>query len=225
MGKTISENLPDDPMLDEDYNYDEYVLMVASLTKSGTSILAELTPQEANLWHMGTGVSGEAGELLDAIKAAVIYRKPLDVDNVIEELGDLEFFMEGLRQAIGVSREHVLEQNMAKLAKRYEGFKYSNAAAQERADKAAPTFSDPASLNPAFAGPFSHLSPKPAEIPTVSYEAQLKGLDPDLRCEYFPESEDYPEGFAVYKFGVCQTAFYSTSEEACKAAIKALANK
>ena len=51
---------------------------------------------------MVVGVSGEAGELLDAVKKAVIYRKPLDLENVIEELGDLEFYMEGLRQGLEI---------------------------------------------------------------------------------------------------------------------------
>jgi hypothetical protein len=55
--------------------------------------------------------------------------------NVIEELGDLEFYMEQLRQALLLSREETLAANIAKLSKRYEGLNYSDAAAQARADK------------------------------------------------------------------------------------------
>jgi len=80
------------------------------------------------------GISGEAGELLDAVKKCTIYRKPLDVPNVLEELGDLEFYLEGLRQILGISREQVLNQNIAKLRVRY-GQKYSDKAAQDRVDK------------------------------------------------------------------------------------------
>jgi NTP pyrophosphatase (non-canonical NTP hydrolase) len=87
--------------------------------------------------HMAIGISGEAGELLDAIKKQVIYRKPLDRENVLEELGDLEFYMEGIRQGLGITREQCLEANIAKLGKRYEGMKYTDGAAQERADKIA----------------------------------------------------------------------------------------
>ncbi len=86
---------------------------------------------------MAIGISGEAGELLDAIKKQVIYRKPLDRENVLEELGDLEFYMEGIRQGLGITREQCLAANIAKLGKRYEGMRYTDTAAQERADKSA----------------------------------------------------------------------------------------
>jgi len=110
--------------------------LVKALVKPGERIVKELTAHEANLIHMAVGIAGEAsGELLDAIKGCVIYRKPLDLDNIIEELGDLEFYMEGLRQELNITREQCLEANIKKLSKRYEGLKYSNQAAVERADK------------------------------------------------------------------------------------------
>ena len=113
----------------------QYDIMVKSLLKSGKDILATLTASEANLLHLALGVSGEAGEIVDAIKKAAIYNKPLDRDNIIEELGDLEFYMEGLRQAIGVTRKEVIDSNVQKLGKRYASGKYSDKQAQERADK------------------------------------------------------------------------------------------
>lgn len=113
-----------------------YSDMVKSLAKSGEKIAAELDGKDAHLIHMAIGISGEAGELLDAIKKRAVYRKELDRENVIEELGDLEFYMEGLRQGLGVTREQCLEANIAKLSKRYESLQYSDNAAQQRADKA-----------------------------------------------------------------------------------------
>ena len=109
--------------------------MVKALAKSGVAIAAEMTAENAHLMHMAIGICGEAGELIDAIKKRVIYRKPLDRENVIEELGDLEFYMEGLRQGMGLSRDDCLAANIAKLGKRYEGLRYSDGAAQARADK------------------------------------------------------------------------------------------
>jgi len=109
--------------------------MVKALAKPGADIVASLTPETTHLLHMAVGVSGEAGELLDAVKKAAIYVKPIDRDNVVEELGDLEFYMEGLRQGLGISREETLNANIAKLSVRYNGLKYSNEAAQTRADK------------------------------------------------------------------------------------------
>ncbi|MFU9046295.1 nucleoside triphosphate pyrophosphohydrolase family protein [Acinetobacter tibetensis] len=109
--------------------------MVAALSKPGEMIVRELSPSDAELIHMAMGVSGEAGELLDAIKKATIYRKPMDMENVIEELGDLEFFMERIRQMTGITREQTIQANIAKLGKRYSKGTYSNDQAQVRADK------------------------------------------------------------------------------------------
>lgn len=113
----------------------EHPEMVKALAKSGAAIAEELTAANAHLIHMVLGISGEAGELLDAIKKVAIYNKPVDMQNVIEELGDIEFYLEGIRQGLGVTREQTLEANIAKLAERYKGFQYSDTAAQARADK------------------------------------------------------------------------------------------
>jgi len=108
--------------------------LVIDLAKSGHTIVEEMSSQQAHLLHMILGISGEAGELLDSIKKYVIYQKPLDIDNVIEELGDLEFYIEGLRSSLGITRNETLAHNITKLRKRY-GQQYSDQAAQERADK------------------------------------------------------------------------------------------
>ena len=109
--------------------------MVAGLCKPGATIASELTPEDCHMMHMAIGISGEAGELLDAVKNPVIYRKALDRKNVIEELGDLEFFMEGLRQGLQITREETLTANINKLGKRYAGLKYTDQSAHLRADK------------------------------------------------------------------------------------------
>lgn len=118
----------------EDSHYD----MVAKLAKNGDTIKKEMTGDEAHLIHMCMGISGEAGELLDAIKKHVMYRKDLDLENVIEELGDLEFYMCGLRQGLGIDRNQCLDHNINKLSKgekaRYKDG-YTDQAAQDRADK------------------------------------------------------------------------------------------
>lgn len=109
--------------------------MVAALAKPGSDIIASLSADNAHLLHMAVGVSGEAGELLDAIKKGAIYNKPLNRENIIEELGDIEFYMEGLRQGLGITREETIEANIAKLGVRYSSGTYSDKQAQERADK------------------------------------------------------------------------------------------
>lgn len=109
--------------------------MVKNLVKPGAEILAQVSPDMIGLIHMILGVAGETGELLDAIKKAAIYQKPIDMENVIEELGDIEFYLEGMRQQLGITREQTLEANIEKLSKRYHSGSYSDTQAQERADK------------------------------------------------------------------------------------------
>ena len=113
----------------------EHAEMVTALAKPGQAIIDSLTPDKADLLHMAVGVAGEAGELLDAVKKHVIYVKDLDVENVVEELGDKEFYMERIRQLINVSRVHTLQINIMKLEKRYKYHQYDDQAAQARADK------------------------------------------------------------------------------------------
>lgn len=109
--------------------------MVAKLSVSGEDVLRRIDAHQLEVNHMALGVAGEAGELVDAVKKFIYYNQPIDLENVVEELGDLEFYMQGLRARLGISRERTLAANMAKLAKRYPNFEYSNQRAKERADK------------------------------------------------------------------------------------------
>lgn len=70
-----------------------HIDMVAKLVKPGQDIIDGLTPESAHLWHMGTGVSGEIGELLENLLEIGSH------ENRVEEFGDIEFF----HQAIATS--------------------------------------------------------------------------------------------------------------------------
>ncbi len=123
--------------------------LVAALVKPGQAIIDSLTPEKAHLWHMASCVPSEAGELFDAVKKHIIYGKDLDRKNVVEELGDLEFYLEGIRAALGITRAETTEANIEKLSVRYSGLNYSDKKAQDRADKAEPP--SPAALRTASA--------------------------------------------------------------------------
>ena len=114
-----------------------FAQLAADLAKPGGQIALDLAqnPAACHLLHMAVGVSGEAGELLDAVKKAVIYQKPLDRENVVEELGDLRFYMAGLMNALDITEAELVEATNKKLGKRYASGSYSNSQAQERADK------------------------------------------------------------------------------------------
>lgn len=93
----------------------------------------KLTGEQAHMLHMAIGIAGEACELLEAVCASIAGNR--DRVNEVEELGDLEFYLEGYRQATDISRDEVLKANFEKLAKRYKGHKYTDEQAIERADK------------------------------------------------------------------------------------------
>jgi len=112
--------------------------MVKALMKTPEAILAELTLGKVAIWNSSSCIMGEAGELFDAVKKYVFYNKTLDLQNVIEELGDLEFYLEDLRRRLGIERDETLRANIEKLSVRYRTMQYSDAAAQGRADKANP---------------------------------------------------------------------------------------
>lgn len=84
--------------------------------------------------HAAVGAAGEGGELLDAVKKAWVYNAPLRSENLIEEAGDTLFYLQALANAMGLTLEFFLTENMRKLEKRYPSG-YSDEAAQTRADK------------------------------------------------------------------------------------------
>lgn len=110
--------------------------LVRNLVKDGEAIKNELTAHDCHVIHMAMGIAGEAGEVLDYIKKVVMYRKEANIDHIKEEIGDLFFYIEGLCQSYGLTREEVLKANVAKLTKRYGGTTYSDQAAIARVDKA-----------------------------------------------------------------------------------------
>lgn len=107
--------------------YEEFVW---KLEKSMANVAEELH-------HGTTGISGEAGELLDISKKLWIYNKPIDIAHLIEELGDLRFYYQAVLNMLGITDQDVRAQNMKKLMVRYSEGVYSDKQAQERADKQA----------------------------------------------------------------------------------------
>ncbi len=81
--------------------------------------------------HAVMGLVTESAECMDAIKKAKIYGKELDTVNLIEEAGDLMWYLAILADALGVSFEEVWKKNIAKLSARYPE-KYTDDAAINR---------------------------------------------------------------------------------------------
>lgn len=99
-----------------------------------TSRTKNLDTGNENLLHPAVGISGEAGELLDAIKKVWIYNKATDVENIVEELGDILFYIQMMANIFDTTIEDLIEENVRKLEKRYPTG-YSDKDAVARADK------------------------------------------------------------------------------------------
>lgn len=91
--------------------------------------------------HCGLGVTGEAGEMADVIKRDIIYGHANLPDGqtiregIVEEAGDLLFYLQATLIQYDIGLHEVVRHNIDKLQKRYTKMKYSDKAAQDRADK------------------------------------------------------------------------------------------
>lgn len=83
------------------------------------------------LLHAGMGLCTESGEFMDGLKKHLFYGKPLDEVNLIEELGDLFWYMAIAANELGVPFERIQEINIAKLKARYPD-KFCSDKAQNR---------------------------------------------------------------------------------------------
>jgi NTP pyrophosphatase (non-canonical NTP hydrolase) len=73
---------------------------------------------------LALGIAGEAGEIADTLKKVVFHGHELDIDELIKELGDLEWYLQHLKKHYDISDEIVYIKNIMKLQKRYpHGFR------------------------------------------------------------------------------------------------------
>lgn len=86
------------------------------------------------LIHAALGVTGEAGEFADAVKRVAIYEGVPDRANMVEELGDLLWYIAYACEVLGEPLEIVARDNIEKLKKRYPEA-YSDFNAHARMDK------------------------------------------------------------------------------------------
>jgi NTP pyrophosphatase (non-canonical NTP hydrolase) len=69
--------------------------------------------------HMVLGMVTEVGELADVYKKHLAYKKPKDMVNVKEELGDLMWYIAGFCKINNINIHEVLQTNIDKLKARY----------------------------------------------------------------------------------------------------------
>ena len=92
------------------------------------ALRTEDTPQFLNsehdlnrcrLLHGSIGLCTETGELQDAIKKELIYGREMDRVNIVEESGDLLWYLALVLDSVGSNMEEAMLLNIAKLKKRF----------------------------------------------------------------------------------------------------------
>ena len=69
------------------------------------------------------GLCGESGETIDLVKKHLHQGHPLDKKHLLEEVGDVAWYIAEICSALDVEMSEVLEGNIEKLKKRFpEGF-------------------------------------------------------------------------------------------------------
>lgn len=71
------------------------------------------------LLHSASGLCTESGEFMDALKRHIFYGKSIDEHNMMEELGDICWYLAIAMDVLGVTFDSVLESNIAKLKARF----------------------------------------------------------------------------------------------------------
>lgn len=77
------------------------------------------------LLHGAIGIATEGGELLDQIKKHVFYGKALDKVNILEECGDIMWYLVLVLDSQGYSLEQMMNTLIPKLEARYAKKKFS----------------------------------------------------------------------------------------------------
>lgn len=71
------------------------------------------------LLHAVLGIAGESGEIVDAFKKSHVRKTEINTAHLIEELGDLRWYMELACICLNTTLEEVEHLNIEKLRKRY----------------------------------------------------------------------------------------------------------
>ena len=82
-------------------------------------VVRNIGKEEMDLLHAAVGVATESAELVDQVKKHIIYGNELDKTNLLEECGDILWYMAIILRNYDSSFEKVMEANIEKLKVRY----------------------------------------------------------------------------------------------------------
>ncbi len=100
-------------MTDDDTEFDRY-----------ETAAARTVGDDPPLWYLALGLTGEAGEVAEIVKKVERHGKPLNVQEIEDELGDVLWYLTMLAKQVGTSLTQVAARNVEKLKGRYpDGFR------------------------------------------------------------------------------------------------------
>lgn len=96
----------------EELSFDEYQKLAMRTAKKFDTDLEMRA-------DVGLGLAGEAGEVADIIKKDLAGAKKIDIDHLVEELGDVMWYLAEACQCFGLSLAEIAKNNIEKLKKRH----------------------------------------------------------------------------------------------------------
>lgn len=97
---------------------DEY-MKEASRTEDGNYSFKGVAGCTPRIEHAALGLVTEAAEIMSVVKRAKIYGKEIDTVNLIEEAGDIMWYLALLADELGVDFSTIWDKNIRKLRERY----------------------------------------------------------------------------------------------------------
>jgi NTP pyrophosphatase (non-canonical NTP hydrolase) len=114
----------------ESRKFDE-ILERISFSKCLSEDKKKFSEETIRLLHVAFGLVTEAGEFADTIKKYIFYGKKIDRTNMVEEIGDLLYYIAIFCDIFETDFEKIMELNNKKLQSRY-GEKFSREKALNR---------------------------------------------------------------------------------------------
>lgn len=94
-------------------NSKEYMFNVRRSESPSFEVVSE------RLLHGAIGCCTESGELLDVIKKSLFYKRGIVEWRLIEEIGDIFWYLGLMCDELGITFEKVMDMNIKKLKERY----------------------------------------------------------------------------------------------------------
>jgi len=104
---------------------------IAGLNGVSLTEAEDIYDVDTRVFHSIIGIATESTELCEALFDTMLSDRDFDSINLLEELGDVNWYQAIMVDALGGDWENILENNIAKLKKRFAD-KYNDEDAQNR---------------------------------------------------------------------------------------------